>query len=64
MVEKTAEMLAKEHGVNERTVRRAGKRAEALDKLAETAPAAPWRRSSDSAATLTPSHVTKGREGS
>ena len=31
---KTAETLAKEHGVNEKTIRRDGKRAEAIEKLA------------------------------
>ena len=35
---KTAETLAKEHGVNEKTIRRDGKRAEAIEKLAETQP--------------------------
>jgi N6-adenosine-specific RNA methylase IME4 len=34
----TAETLAAKHGVDERTIRRDGKRAEALDKLAETKP--------------------------
>ena len=34
----TAESLAAEHHVSEKTIRRDGKRAEALDKLAETQP--------------------------
>lgn len=37
-LEKTAEIVAKKHGVNERMVRRAGKKAEAIEKLKETAP--------------------------
>jgi hypothetical protein len=36
----TAELLASKHGIDERTIRRDGKRAEALDKLA-TSPVAP-----------------------
>jgi site-specific DNA-methyltransferase (adenine-specific) len=36
--ERTSEAIAKKHGVSERTVRNAGKRAEAVDKLAETQP--------------------------
>ena len=35
---KTAEILAQAHGVNEKTIRRDGKRAEALDKLAVDMP--------------------------
>jgi ParB family chromosome partitioning protein len=35
---KTAETLAQQHGVNERTIRRDGKLAEAFDKLQEEAP--------------------------
>ena len=34
----TAELLAKEHGVSEKTIRCDGKRAEELDRLAETKP--------------------------
>lgn len=36
--EKTAETLAKQHGVTERTIRRDGKRAEFVEQLAKTAP--------------------------
>ena len=39
----TAETLAAKHGVDERTIRRDGKRAEALDKLA-TSPADPLQQ--------------------
>jgi hypothetical protein len=34
----TAKALAEQYGVSERTIRRDGKRAEALDRLAVTAP--------------------------
>lgn len=34
----TAEILAEKHGVSEKTIRRDGKRAEAIERLAETAP--------------------------
>ena len=36
----TAETLGKQHGVTGRTIRRDGKRAEAIEKLAETRPEA------------------------
>ena len=36
----TAELLAKEHGVSEKTIRRDGKRAEELDRLAANYPQA------------------------
>ena len=35
---RTAEALAAQHGVSEKTIRRDGKRAEALDLLAEVEP--------------------------
>ena len=34
----TAETLAAQYGVSEKTIRRDGKRAEAIEKLAETQP--------------------------
>ena len=34
----TSESLALQHGVSEKTIRRDGKRAEAIEKLAETKP--------------------------
>lgn len=37
-VERTSEFIAKKHGVSERTVRNAGKKAEAIERLKATAP--------------------------